>query len=116
MSRINFQLIWKSIVLAAVTYVAAASAGEPSTVDVHVLADGEYCTVYGQQMRCDLIGPYLRDARGVPFDHPILLLVDGTDDSEGRGRRVAELIARMGYAKLVRVGFITEPGKKPEPK
>jgi hypothetical protein len=111
-SRINFPLIWRSIALAAVTYVAAASAGEPSTVDVHVLADGEYCTVYGQQMRCDLIGPYLRDARGVPFDH----LVDETNDSEGRGRRVAELIARTGYAKLVRVGFITEPGKKPEPK
>jgi hypothetical protein len=34
---------------------------------------------------------------------------------KARGRRVAELIARTGYSKIVRVGFITEPGKNPRP-
>ena len=111
----KFPLIWQCIALAAVTYTTEACAGEPSPVDVHVLPDGENCTVYGQQMRCDSIGPYLRDARRVPFDRPIFILIDGTHDSGARGRRAAELIAKTGYSKIVRVGFITEPGKDPGP-
>jgi hypothetical protein len=112
----NFPLTWTRVALAAATCAAAASASEQSPVDVHVLPDGENCSVYGQQMRCDSIGSYLRDARGVPFDRPIFLMIEGTQDSEARGRRVAELIARTGYSKLVRVGFITEPGKRPQRK
>ena len=92
-----------------------ATAPASANNHVHVLSDGENCTVYGQQMHCDSIDPYLRDTRRVPFDRPIFLLIDGTHDSQARGRRVAELIARTGYSKTVGAGFITEPGKSPGP-
>src|ERR1700680_4813847 len=59
LAKTRAAVLWKHIALAAVAYPAAACAGEPSPVDVHVLPDGENCTVYGQQMRCNSIGTYL---------------------------------------------------------
>ncbi len=87
----------------------SAFANEESPIEVRVLADGEQCVVNDRQIRCDAVGKYLRDPLRVALDHPISVFVDGTKQSEARGRRVGDLIHGAGYSKIVTVGFLTEP-------
>jgi hypothetical protein len=94
--------------VAAVVYASAYSQ-EPTRIDVQVLADGENCSIYQRQIRCEAIGEYLRDERHVPANQYITIIVEGTKNSQARGRHVRELIAKAGYSKIVLVGFITEP-------
>lgn len=79
-------------------------------VEVHVLLDGERCTVVGQQMDCAVVGSYLRDTLHIPFDHLIVVSVDGPRHSETPGKRVKAFIRSMGYKKVTTEDFITKPG------
>lgn len=86
-----------------------ATAADP--IDVRVLADGQQCVVRGQQIRCDALGPYLRDTLQAPHDHLIRVFVDGTERSQERGQLIRDLARSAGYRRIITVGFITEPGQ-----
>lgn len=96
--------------IAAVVY-ASAYPQESTRINVRILADGENCSVYQRQIRCENIGPYLREQRHIPVTQYITLVVDGTNNSQVRGQHVRDLIAKAGYSKIIVVGFITEPGQ-----
>jgi hypothetical protein len=85
-------------------------------IDVRVLADRESCSVNQQQMRCEAVGAYLRDERHVSVTQYINLTVDGTDNSQARGRHARDLIAAAGYTKIIAVGFISEPSQSTDAK
>jgi hypothetical protein len=100
---------WQLACLAALL-TSTTDAHGPKSVTVHVLTDGQHCTVYSQQMRCDALGAYLRDHRRVAFSQAINIIVDGTgEDSRARGLRTRDYLTKIGYSKIVVVGFITEP-------
>lgn len=98
--------VWLAMVICISTF-----AEEPGRIDVRVLTDGRQCVVHDRQMACDAVGPYLRDTLRIAQDHFIGVFVDGTERSQERGKGVSELIRSAGYSRIVRVGFITEPGQ-----
>lgn len=91
-----------------------ADAQESVPITVRVLSDGQSCIVYTKRMRCDAVGVYLRDNRHLAFSQPINVLPDGSGgDSRTRGLKTRDYLARVGYSKIVVVGFLTEPGGTP---
>jgi hypothetical protein len=102
--------VWLFAYIAALVSVTT-DAQESVPITVRVLSDGQNCIVYTQQMRCDAVGFYLRDNRHLAFSQPINVFPDGTgDDSLTRGLKTRDDLAKVGYSKIVVVGFLTEPG------
>jgi len=109
---VNGRVWLLACVAALVSTTAEAQESEPITV--RVLFDGHNCIVYTMQMRCDAVGVYLRDNRHLAFSQPINVFPDGTgDDSRTRGLKTRDYLAKVGYSKIVVVGFLTEPGAAP---
>ena len=84
---------------------------EVHAIDIRILADSQLCSVRGWQIPCDAIGHYLRDTLQAAPDRLIRLIVNGTELSQERGQLIRDLIRGAGYARVITVGFITEPGQ-----
>lgn len=63
-------------------------------------------------MRCDDVGEYLRDKLRLPSDAPVAINIDGTMQSESRGKRIAAILHDAGFRRVATVGFITEPNDR----
>jgi hypothetical protein len=91
-----------------VSTIAIGQTGD--SVEVRVLDDGQHCMVFEQQLACDAIGAYLKDARHLPFSQPILVNVDGVGDaSHAGGLKTGQSLNAAGYSDVYVVGFLTEP-------
>jgi hypothetical protein len=91
----------------------SALADDRNRIRVKVLSDGEQCVVNDQPMRCDLVGNHLRNALRVPVDRIVSIEVEGAQQSEGRGRRVRDILRDAGYSHVMVVAFFTDsqPGR-----
>jgi hypothetical protein len=103
--------MWKHIEFTALLCAVAACTPEETSIRVNVLASGGDCVVDGRQMRCDSVGVHLRDSLKMPVDRPITVFVEGTEGSEERGLRTGVILRDAGFSRIVRVGFLTEPGE-----
>lgn len=120
--RLGYQVLQKLVTCSSLARSVRNDLGQaPLKVEgsrmpiVHVLADGEQCVIGDKKMRCDAVGPYLRDTLRIAQDLLIRVFVDGTQRSEERGRQVRRLIRSAGYTRIITVGFITEPTKNSGP-
>ncbi len=104
--------LWLAILLNAVgACTRPLPAVEVTPVTVQVLETDDQCVVDGQSMRCEQIGVSLRDSMHIPTDRRISLSMQGTPFSTAQARHVQDILRAAGYAHLITVGFLSEPGK-----
>jgi hypothetical protein len=79
----------------------SAFAGEVAPESIEVLPDGEQCIIdaYKKQMRCDLVGSYLRDTLKIDWSRSFCVYVEGLEKVDPRAQRVSELLQAVGYSR-----------------
>jgi hypothetical protein len=79
----------------------SAFAGEVSPASIEVLPDGEQCIIdaYKKQMRCDLMGGYLRDTLKIDLSRSFCVYVDGLEKVDPRAQRVSDFLQAAGYSR-----------------
>jgi hypothetical protein len=86
------------------------------TVAVTVRKNGEECLVRERPMPCAEIGRHLRDVLKIPPDAPIVVSVEGTQDSTQRARRARLALLESGFADVTSVGFVaSDPSRDADP-
>lgn len=78
----------------------------PTYVDV---SESGACTVAHVKYGCESVGQYLRSELHISTGQRVVVRVEGTHDSELRGRRVASFLRESGYSEVAIVGFLSEP-------
>src|SRR5688572_10524988 len=77
------------------------------SVAVTVRENGEDCLVLERPIPCAEIGSQLRDVLKIPSDAPIVVSVEGTEDSTQRARRARQSLIGSGFSDVTSV--VTAP-------
>jgi hypothetical protein len=70
------------------------------SIGVTVRENGEECLVRDRPVPCAEIGRHLRDVLKIPSDAPIVVSVEGTEDSTQRARRARQTLIESGFSDV----------------
>lgn len=81
------------------------------SVGVTVRENGEDCVVQDRPVPCREVGTHLRDVLKIPHDVPVVVSVEGAQNSTQRARQARMTLIESGFSDVTSVGFVAEPGR-----